>query len=236
MRIDRRLVLIGVMLVVLSMTMATQYATTKVTYSFSIVHPSNADIRFIGSDNSSNSTGTAKRCLRVEDNSSGSRFLSLDLGNWFPDSQNNYTAAFGIVNEENFKVNITHINVSGTDSSYLDIWLHGDRDDDYPGDAGTKVLAVQDGAAQFTSSSVIWTLGSGDGDTSTMSEDGTTQLTTPWDDTSGIRYSTNDDNDSINETSDFVWVGVSLDVPSDAGDQASASGTIYIHFKATTES
>lgn len=47
MRIDRRLVLIGVMLIVLSMTMATQYAVTKVGYSYSIVHPSDADIRFI---------------------------------------------------------------------------------------------------------------------------------------------------------------------------------------------
>jgi len=37
-RLDRRLVLIGVMLVVLSMTMATQYATTEVNYSFAIVH------------------------------------------------------------------------------------------------------------------------------------------------------------------------------------------------------
>jgi len=233
MRIDRRLVLIGVMLIVLSMTMATQYATTKITYSFSIVHPSNADIRFIGSDNSSNDS---KRSLRIDDNSSGSRFLTLDLGNWFPDSQKNYTAAFGIVNEENFKVNITYINVSGTDSTYLDIWLHGDRGDDYPDDAGTKVMAVQDGVSQSDSSKVIWTLGAGDGDTGTMSEDGLTQLDTKWDATSGIRYSLNDLNDSINETSDFVWVGVSLDIPSNAGDQAGATGTIYIHFKATTES
>ena len=57
MRIDRRLTFIGVMLVVLSMTMATQYATTKVSYTFGIVHPSNADIRFVGSDNSSDAAG-----------------------------------------------------------------------------------------------------------------------------------------------------------------------------------
>ena len=46
MRLDRRLTLIGIMIIVLSVTMATQYATTKVGYSYSIVHPSNADIRF----------------------------------------------------------------------------------------------------------------------------------------------------------------------------------------------
>ena len=47
MRIDRRLVLIGVMLIVLSMTMATQYAIIRTSYNYSLVHPSNADIRFI---------------------------------------------------------------------------------------------------------------------------------------------------------------------------------------------
>ncbi len=233
MRIDRRLVLIGVMLVVLSMTMATQYATTKISYSYSIVHPSSADIRFIGSDNSSDD---GNRCLRVNNNASATdRYLKLELGDWFPDSTKNYTAAFGIVNEEGFAVNITYINVSGTNTDYMDVWLHGDRDQDYPNDGGTKVMAVQDGTAQFTSSSVMWTLAAGDGTTTTMCADGTTHLTTLWDDTSGIQYSVNDANNSVNETSDFVWVGVSLDIPSDATADASAStGTIYVHFKATT--
>jgi len=80
MRLDRRLTLIGIMIIVLSVTMATQYATTKVGYSYSIVHPSNADIRFIGSDNSSDGT----MVLRVDgDNSSGSRNVKVKLGgNW----------------------------------------------------------------------------------------------------------------------------------------------------------
>ena len=80
MRLDRRLTLIGIMIIVLSVTMATQYATTKVGYSYSIVHPSNADIRFIGSDNFSDGT----MVLRVDgDNSSGSRNVKVKLGgNW----------------------------------------------------------------------------------------------------------------------------------------------------------
>lgn len=110
MRLDRRLTLIGIMIIVLSVTMATQYATTKVGYSYSIVHPSNADIRFIGSDNSSDVT----RVLRVDgDNSSGSRNVKVKLGgNWTENYNKTYTAAFGIVNEERFNVTITHINVS----------------------------------------------------------------------------------------------------------------------------
>lgn len=80
MRLDRRLTLIGIMIIVLSVTMVTQYATTKVGYSYSTVHPSNADIRFIGSDNSSDGT----MVLRVDgDNSSGSRNVKVKLGgNW----------------------------------------------------------------------------------------------------------------------------------------------------------
>ena len=229
MRIDRRLVLIGVMLIVLSMTMATQYATTKVSYSFAIVHPSNADIRFIASDNSSDD---GLRVLRVSNNGSGTQYLTLELGDWAPNQKKNYSAAFGIVNEENFAVNITYINISGTDASYLDIWLHGDRDADYPND-GNAVMVVQDGASLYTQNSVVWTLAAGDGTTTTMCADGSTQLNTLWDDSSHIQYSVNDANNSVNETSDFVWVGVSLDLPSDAA-AATPTGTIYIHFKATT--
>lgn len=229
MRIDRRLVLIGVMLVVLSMTMATQYATTKISYSFAIVHPSNADIRYIGSDNSSDD---GLRVLRVTNNNSGSQYLTLELGDWAPNQRKNYSAAFGIVNEEPFAVNITHINITGTNATYLDIWLHGDRDADYGGD-GTSIKVVDNGVAQYTSSSVVWTLAAGDGDTSTMCADGSTQLNTLWDAASHIQYSVNDANNSVNGTSDFVWVGVSLDLPSNAG-AGSPTGTIYIHFKATT--
>jgi len=52
--------------------MATQYAVTKVGYEFSIVHPSDADIRFIGSDNS-----TDGRVLRVDGANGTTMFLSL---------------------------------------------------------------------------------------------------------------------------------------------------------------
>jgi len=230
MRIDRRLVLIGVMIVVLSMTMATQYATTRIGYSYGIVHPSNADVRFIGSDNSSND---ALRCLRVTTNASTSRYLTLELGDWFPNSMKNYTAAFGIVNEESFNITITHVNVSDeAASAYIDIWLHGDRDADYSGDGEASVKVVDGGAASYSASSSAWVLAAGDGTTTTMCADGGTQLTTLWDDSSHVQYSMNDANNSVNETSDFVWVGVSIDVPSDAADAATATGTIYVHFKA----
>ena len=225
MRIDRRLMLVGVLIVVLSTTMATQYATTRAAYSFTIVHPSDADIRFIGSDNSSHDS---QRVLRVENNNSGTRFVTLELGYWMPDSRKNYTAAFGIVNEESVAVNITHINVSGTNSSFIDIWLHGDRDADYTSDGIASVKVVSDGSALYSASDVVWTLAAGDGDSTDM-DGGAIQ--TPWDETSHVRYSV-DDTDAGNETDDYVWVGISLDVDKYAQEQA-ATGTIYIHFKAS---
>ena len=231
MRIDRRLVLIGVMLIVLSMTMATQYAVTKANYSYAIVHPSNADIRYIGSDNSSDDN---QRVLRVSNNGSGTQFLTIELGDWAAKQRKNYTAAFAIINEEQFAVNITHINVSGTNPTYMDIWLHGDRDADYTADGAAVVKVVDDGVASYDANDVAWTLAAGDGTTTTMCADGDTQLTTLWDATSNIQYSINDANNSVNETSDFVWVGISLNIPSDAAAAASVTGKILIHFKAST--
>ena len=230
MRMDRRLMLIGVMLVVLSMTMATQYVTTKATYSFTIVHPSNADIRFIASDNSSTD---GERCLRVVNNGTGTQFVTLDLGSWMPDSSTNYTAAFGIVNEQGQYVNLTHINISGINASYLDMWVHGDRDLDAPSD-GTSVQVIKDGAALFNANDRVWTFAPGDGDTSTMCADGSTQLQTLWDTDADVQYYDKEGNNSVNKTSDFVWVQISLDIKSDAAISGSAStGTIYIHFIAS---
>jgi len=235
MRIDRRLVLIGVMVIVLSMTMATQYATTQIGYSFSIVHPSDADIRFIASDNSSDD---GIRVLRVSTNTSTNQYLSIELGDWAPGQMKNYTAAFGIVNEENFSVDITYLNMSGTNTDNIDIWLHHDRNLDYSGDAANEqVKVVEGGVALFTASSTVWSLGAGDGDTSTMSYDGSSQVSTPWDPESygsHVRAS-RDDNNVDNSTADFVWVGISLNVPTGEALSPSSTGNIFVHFRATTD-
>jgi hypothetical protein len=226
MKIERYVMFIGVLIVVLSMTMATQYATTRATYSFGIAHPSDSDIRYIGSDNSS---GDNMRVFRVT-NTSTAKYATIELGDWMPNSKKNYTAAFGIVNEEQFKVNITYINITGTNNSYVTVWLHGDRDADYNGETASCVKVLSSGTPLYTSSTVVWTLGAGNGNQNNMN--GTT-LSINWDDTSHVRYSLDDTVNAVNETSDFVWVGVSIDIPSDAITQA-ATGTIYINFKSST--
>ena len=234
MRIDRRLVLIGVMIIVLSMTMATQYAQTKIGYSYAIVHPSDADIRFIGSDNSSDDN---IRVLRISNNDTAVQTMTVELGDFSVGQLKNYSAAFGIVNEEEFRVNISYINVSGTNSSYLTIWLHGDRDIDYAGDGAASVKVVNDGSALYSSSDVVWTLGYGDGNTDTMDNDPSAggTLTTWWDNhtSANVKCSVSDV-DAANETSDFVWVGISIDLRNQNPKVQAATGTIYIHFKSST--
>ena len=237
MRMDRRLMLIGVILVVLSMTMATQYASIKATYTFTIVHPSNADIRFISSDNSSTD---GERCLRVVNNGTGTQYVTLDLGSWMPDSSTNYSAAFGIVNEQDQYVNLTHVNISGVNASYLDIWVHSNRSVDAPNEpADAAVKIVDNGAALYSASHNVWTFAPGDGNIKTISADygasgGQTHLPVYWDAGANMWYNDFSANYSVNRTSDFVWVQVCLDIKKDAEISGSAStGTIYFHFKAS---
>ena len=242
MKIDRRLMLIVVILVVLSMTMATQYATTKIGYSYGIVHPSNASIRYIGSDNAS--TGDGARVLRIDGSNGTTAVLKLDFGNFSLDYVNKtFTAAFGIVNEEPYAVNITHINVTSTTDDILQIWLHGDRDAKIENDA-TSVFMWDKSATVNASTTTAWTLGRGDGDASTIRynvSDAATEKSTLWDSAKSVRYSIDNSDTAygigmsgrtVSNASDFVWVQISLRL-NDATD--SDTGTIYIHLEADTQ-
>ena len=232
MNINRRLLLIGVMLIVLSMTMATQYTQTKISYRYNVVHPSETDLRFIGSDDSSDNI----KVLRMTDDNATTGHIELRLGGNISANQNKtYTAAFGIVNEEQFSINITHINVttSGTGSDYMQIWLHGDRDklsnlDD------SAVLAWDKGNPGYDNDTSIWVLAAGNQDAANMCADGTTQLSTGWDSNAHVRYSTNDANNSVTSQSDFVWVQISLDLPADADTDDTYTGTVWIFTRAGT--
>ena len=243
MRIDRRLTFIGVMLIVLSMTMATQYATTKVNYTFGIVHPSNADIRFVGSDNSS---ADGKRVLRVLDNSTTTQYVTISLGDWMPNSVKNYTAAFAIVNEEGFAVNITHVNVSGSLStaSYIDIWLHGNRTVQAAAETGAysaqnRVQVVAGGVSRHLASNCAWKLAAGDGVVGYMNGTGEFGIQTRWEAKAvgggeDVRYNQTTNIDARNGTRDWVWVQISINIPSGATAETTATGQIWFHFTANT--
>jgi len=220
---------VGLITVILSVTVATQFVTIRTAFSYNIIHPSNANIRFIASDNSTDNI----HVLRIGDNSSGNRAITLSLGGSFVENYNKtYEAAFGIVNEENFSVDITHINVSTYDGSsdYLQIWLHGDRDQKTEDDL-SSIMVWNKGSLGFSSSDTIWRLGAGNNNPINMNTH-STPISTSWNETAHVRYSLSDI-DAINGTDDYVWVQISLDIPS-GPTSGGYSGIIWIHFRATT--
>ena len=77
-KINARLFIIGLLLVIASMIIATQYAVTQLGYGYTIVHPADASIRFIGSDNSSDGV----RILRVDGDNTTAVALKLVFGNY----------------------------------------------------------------------------------------------------------------------------------------------------------
>ena len=229
MRIDRRLTIIGVMLVVLSMTMATQYVTTEINFTYKVVHPSNADIRFVGFDNSTDEI----RVIRTESgtNTTGLLSLTLRFGNLSERQNLTYSAAFGIVNEENFQVNITNCYVhEGTYTDYLVIYLHRTPNIKATDD-GEKVLIWDKGDVGYTNASNVWQLTAGNGNPDNLNG---TQTETGWDTQAYVRYTTEDDAWASTGTSDFVWVQISIVVP-DGGLLNDVSGSIVFCFQANTE-
>ncbi len=152
MHLKREFLVVGILIVLLSTLFATQYATTKVSFQYAIVHPSNADIRFVGSDNSS---ADGLRVLRVSGDNGSNAKIGLEFGNWSANMNTTYTAAFAIVNEEGFAVNITHVTVTNTSgtSDYMQVWLHGNGSLMAENDP-TSVFVYNNGSALKTASSV----------------------------------------------------------------------------------
>jgi len=234
--------IIGVLFLILNMAISTQYATTKVGYEYSIVHPSDSEIRFIGSDNT-----TGGRVLRV-DGTNGTSSLKLTLGNWSAGVNKIYSAAFGIVNEEQVSVNIKYINVSSINHTYLTIWLHGDRDANANSTTNdpTTVLMFNNNTVVNASNTTAWTLAPGDGDSSDMCSNVSNRSqyssNTTWDNTSHVRYSFNDSiaygvgmfGRTASNASDFVWIQVAIDIPNSIDGAGAHTGTVYIHFEADT--
>ena len=242
MKLNKKLMILGVLVLVLNMLVATQYAVTKIGYEYNIVHPSNANIRYIGSDNT-----TGGRVLRVA-GANGTGSLKLTFGNWSAGTNKMYSAAFGIVNEEAVPVSIMYINVSSLTYNYLKIWLHGDRDANANSTINdpTTVLMYDNGTIVNATDTIAWTLASGNDNPGDMCSNISDRLiyssNTTWDNTSHVRYSLNDSNAygvgmmnrTVYNASDFVWVQVAIDIPNNVDTAGLHTGTIWIHFKAST--
>ena len=237
MEFRKKLLILAVILLILSIVLATQYAVTKIGYHFYIMHPCDANIRYIGSDNSSDSL----RILRVIGSNTTNVGVKLELGmNISTNQRYIYSAAFGIVNEENYSLNITHINVSSSTNTYMWIWLHGDRDANANSTVtdNSTVLMWGNESQQNVSNSFVWTLAPGDRNPNTMcyntSNRASSNVDTPWDEISHVRYSLNDSN-AVSGLSDFVWIQIELNIPTDVDVIGDHTGYIWIEFEADTQ-
>jgi hypothetical protein len=243
MKLNKKLMILGVLVLVLNMLVATQYAVTKIGYEYNIVHPSDADIRYIGSDNS-----TGGRLLRVAGDNITDSSLKLSLGNWSAGTNKMYSAAFGIVNEEQVPVSIMYINVSSMEYTYLRIWIHGDRDANANNTINdpTTVLMFDNGTIVNVPTTPAWTLARGNNipnDMCSNISDRTNHSTnTTWDETRHVRYSLNDSDAygvgmmgrTVYNASDFVWVQIAIDIPNNVDGAGLHTGTIWVHYEANT--
>ncbi len=215
------------------MVIATQFAVSRVSYDFTIVHPSNANIRLIGSDNASDNV----RLLRVAGSNTSYVVLRLAFGNFTMEQKNYYSAAFGIVNEENYPVNITYFNVSSANWTCMKIWLHGDRDANANSTLtdNTSVLMYNNGTIVHSGNTSAWTLAPGNRNASDMcsnvSDRVNHSIPTPWDPTANVRWTRNETNATSN-LSDFVWVQIEIEVTTTIDSMGLHQGWIYAHFEA----
>jgi hypothetical protein len=216
----KKLLIVGVALVAVSAVAATQYARAELSYTYNINHPSNGFIRFVGGDNATD----GMRVLRA---TNGNTTLELDFGEMTAGVNKTYTAAFAIVNEENFSVDITDVDVTTSDTDYMQIWLHGDPDAKAEDDASS--VFVWNKGTDVDGAATAWTCGAGNSNPADM--DGAA-IATAWDSTAQVRY-TEDTTVASSGTDDYVWVQISLDIPSGASTGAS-TGTITFDFEAST--
>lgn len=233
MKVKKRYLILAVLFLVFNMITATQYAVTKVGYTYSIVHPSNASIRLIGSDNQSD----GYRVLRVLGDNITNIQLILDLGDVYSTNMvRTFSAAFGIVNEENYSLNIKYINVSSDNFTYMKIWLHGNRTANANStltDPSTVFMWDNNTIINATNTTA-WILAAGNQNASDMcyniSNRTLYSVNTTWDNESHVRYSI-ENNNAISNVSDFVWVQITLDIPVSVQQIGTMTGTIWIHIE-----
>lgn len=219
MDIRKRLLPILALIVAISTVAATQYATSDVDYSFSIVSGTEANVRFIGHDQGQDDV----LVLRADDDNGAN--MRLDLGDFSRDQTSWYTAAFGIVNEEMLNINLTGIDVTGSGANYLYIYLHNNSNTKAELDSGG--LLIWDGSSG--AESFRWELESGDNDATDM-QGQSGMLSTPMDTEAHVRALTDPGDDDNAANTDHVWVQIKLIIPAGAST-GSYSGTITFDFE-----
>ncbi len=232
-KIDIRLTLIGILIVISTMVAATQFAITDLRYEYQIIIPTIQDhgLKFFGSDNSTDGI----RLLR-SDESRNEGSLKIVLGNVSKNSSYTYTAAFGIVNEENYSISITHIEVLSESNSNINIWLHGNRLEDASNSTNdpTSVLMFSNGNLINCEDTIAWKLAGGDNNGETICNNTQNREkytnTTSLDEIANVRYSLNNSM-ATSGVSDYVWVQVQADIPYSENGETIKTGNIVINYQ-----
>lgn len=209
--IRKKVLLVGIAVVVVSAAIATQYARVSIAYSYG-VNASDGAIRFIARD----AGPDGSYVLKNNGNS-----MELHLGTFTPGTNKTYTAAFGIVNEEMFNIYLYNVTVSGTGTDNIKIWLHKNPNVTAENDP-TSVLVWNGGYATFNNI----TFYAGNNNADDASSDAAT-INTPLDNTYGVRYNTT--SPAATGNNDYWWVQISIDIPSGAAN-AQYNGNIYFGF------
>jgi hypothetical protein len=230
MNIHFRLFVIGMLLLITTMAVATQFALSDLEYQFIVGIIPDQGIHYIGSDNSTDGI----RVLRRTDPNSEN--FQLFLGNISSNSKWTYSSAFAIVNEDRFVKHITHIDVISNNNTNIKIWLHDHKKNNANSmsDTTNSVLMYNNGTIKNYNKTIAWTLAPGDRNASTICSNITDiknyTSNTSWDSIANVRYSLNND-PTKHQYSDYVWVQIEIVIPADMHIKEQYLGSIHVHFK-----
>ena len=242
-------------LVVLSVINATQFARVGAAYSYTVSNMG-ADVHFITCDG--NPVDNTKPLLVSSANAS----YSISLGTWCPGTNKTFTAAFGIVNEEDYPITLVGVNVEGTGIVNMHIFAHSNKgktctidkivtDDaskrETNADAANQIAALWNGTLGASAkASGTWVLGAGDDNGATYDDNPAAgnNYNATWQG-AGInawKYDKVDDwgmsagQTATNGTSDYVWIEICLQIPpGTVSSETAYTGTISFMFEASTE-
>jgi len=193
--------------------------------------------------------------MAVDYNPEGEPVLQRDgdrhkiaLGDWFPDTNKTYPAAFAIVNPEEKEFRISSIDLKGEEElGHVEVWVHRYRDkpsnpelvDVETEDEGDKMLYYQEGNA-YEYPGDGWLLGEGTGyqedeegeltlDYANQTETGTATLENgTW------MYDRDGPKEAVEGSSNFVWVEISV-TPDYGASPGDYQGPIEIGVEAEFE-
>ena len=214
MDIRKKVLLVGIAVAVLSAAIATQYARVAIGYEYGISVTDGA-IRFIARDKAPDGNYILQN---------DSYALKLKLGKFTPGTNKTYTAAFGIVNEEDFNIYLYNVTVNGSGKNYVKIWLHKNPNVT-AGQGGDTAYLVWDGT-NVDFNNITFYAGDGDASTATSSSE---TINTPINTTAtGVRY--NETSGAIGNNNDYWWVQISIDIPAGTPNAYYDDGYIMFWF------